>query len=400
MNVSRAEIREDGDVGFGVLVVSNRTQTLTALFEIGGDIFRVQATPDGHRLVQSQHFVPEAACGLGDAPGRFDLSWAGPVPRADLDDCGNAIIDVFFGFSEQAAAQLGDIDAEATMLTESANSGLVNSEVEDVRLRLVGTTTAPYHEGIRWQFLDELESWFGDEASEAGADLLAWVDTPTGAADEAGGWAYVMGYTTMVGSPWPTAWRHEVGHNAGGSHCKPEGGSPFSYGYGFTDGGNIRTHMCGNQINYYSTPDVSYQNVTIGTDNAENMARVWRERGEAMGGRVAHTIPYPDCDGDGTDTETSTSTASSTGTDDETESGTSPGSGTGASEGADSNDTDGDSESTDTGATDGNGTSNGASGEESTDAGCGCASGRSDVASGWLLASLLALQRRRRRGRR
>jgi hypothetical protein len=119
--------------------------------------------------------------------------------------------------------------------------------------------------------------------------------TLTGASGEAGGWAGIGGGSNVNNVGQPDAFRHEIGHNAGGGHCSGDGSSSYgsiSYGFGYNNG-NWSTHMCGNSVNFYSTPNVN-DNLgnPIGNATTADMARLWNERAADMAKRRQHKVAF------------------------------------------------------------------------------------------------------------
>jgi len=209
----------------------------------------------------------------------------------EVDQNGDYPIDIFMGYSDLAAVVAGDINAHAAMMVATVNQGLTNSLVTDVYMRLVGTGTTTNNPGIITSVLTDCLTWFATEIDNTGADYVAVFQTPTGAAGEAGGWAGVGGFTSVNSINGPTVFRHEIGHNAGGGHC-PGDGSVLPIAHGF-DNGNWRTHLCGNDVNFYSTPLVNDNNGNpIGDAATADMAETFRVRASAITGRLRHQIPY------------------------------------------------------------------------------------------------------------
>ncbi|NML40100.1 hypothetical protein HHL17_23065 [Chitinophaga sp. G-6-1-13] len=204
------------------------------------------------------------------------------------------IIDLFVGYSNQAVASIGagNLIAYANDMVASVNNGLANSQVDNVRVRLVGTGTNPNNPGVVPQALDDGPTWFASGLASTGADLLCLVQQPTNAPGSAGGYGNMPGWVAVAGANWTTVYRHEIGHNLGSNHCEP-GIRPYAAGY---DNGHWATHMCNNSVNYYSNPDVlDDQGHPLGNANTANNARLWRERAAEMSGRVAHILPFTDC---------------------------------------------------------------------------------------------------------
>ncbi|MBI4510662.1 MAG: hypothetical protein HY698_13595 [Deltaproteobacteria bacterium] len=277
-----------------IFVLDERGSTMNAFWEVDGRAYRILPGASGlHRLIEVPP-SPEYLCGSGSP--RQVVSVQGPG-HGETDECGTTIVDAFIGFSDAAAAQVGNARAEAELLVESVNSGLRNSRVSGIRVRLVGTGTTPTNWGITTACLDAFPGWMRAEIESSGADLAGMVQMPTNAPGSAAGWAGMPGWTEVVGAPWPAAFRHEVGHNVGGGHCRGDFRAPYEYGYGFNSG-RFTTHMCGNATNFYSTPDVTDdRGKPLGVAGAQDMARLWRERAKAMSERATHTIPFPDCGG-------------------------------------------------------------------------------------------------------
>ncbi|WP_340678029.1 carbohydrate-binding protein [Paraglaciecola sp.] len=211
----------------------------------------------------------------------------------EKDASGRYVIDVFVGFSDQAAAYVGNITATAQTYIESVNLALSNSNITLVYLRLVGVGTSPENPGVITSTLDDGKIWFKDEIERYAPDIVSLVQMPTDADGSAGGWAPVPGDINVIGAPWPSAYRHEVGHNVGGIHCKPANGSGYHYGFSLYQG--YGTSQCGNDISYYSSPLIQDSDGnTLGTEHSQDMARVWRARAAEMSQNRIHVVPFPD----------------------------------------------------------------------------------------------------------
>lgn len=118
-------------------------------------------------------------------------------------------------------------------------------------------------------------------------DLVAGFVKGTPGVDTAVGWAYVGGRYSINYINSPTVFRHEVAHNAGGSHC-PDGKS-HRFGY---NNGRVGTILCGNQVPFYSNPDLrDVQGIPLGDARTANMARVWRENAARMSAYSPAVVP-------------------------------------------------------------------------------------------------------------
>jgi hypothetical protein len=104
--------------------------------------------------------------------------------------------------------------------------------------------------------------------------------------DSGSGWAYQPGRAAL-GWVYGGAFRHEIGHNAGGGHCHEPGGG---YNFGFNNGKST-TVQCGNGTPYYSTPAVrDAHGLPIGNAATADMARVWRENAARLS---SYTVGIP-----------------------------------------------------------------------------------------------------------
>ena len=174
----------------------------------------------------------------------------------DTDAAGNYVIDLFVGYSNSAAAEVADLDAHAQTMVTMVNNGLTNSLVDNVYLRLVGTGTNPENPGVVTSVLSDVYDWYQTELQETGADYVAAIQSLTGADGEVSGWAGIGSYSSVnrVGNA-AAVFRHEMGHNVGGGHCVGNS-STFPYAHGHNNG-TTRTHLCGNDVNFYSNPECS-----------------------------------------------------------------------------------------------------------------------------------------------
>lgn len=223
------------------------------------------------------------------------LSTRAKVVGGEQDAKGVHVVDVLVGFSTGAAAELrGKINLAANQMIAEANNGLRNSNVDNVRLRLVRVAQSPDNEGITTATLKNGLKWFADDIEKYAPDIVSLVQTAT-ANDAGGGVAWLSGFENAnLTKPLVQIFRHEVGHNAGVLHCEHQKGNSIPYGYGWAvpGRGDLRTHMCGNTINYYSNPDVTVDGHRVGDAQTANAARVWRERAAILSGHRKHTIPF------------------------------------------------------------------------------------------------------------
>ncbi|NRB40309.1 MAG: hypothetical protein HRU20_17880 [Pseudomonadales bacterium] len=221
--------------------------------------------------------------GIGMAPEE--------IPRAapDIDGNGDTVIDIFMGFSEKALPYVQDKDAYALMQIATVNNALENSKIDNIRVRLVGTGTTDQHMGMSSYQLPLLKDWFADDINKYSPDVVTgfmiWDETFE---NQATGWGYVNGYYNINDIKSPNAFRHELGHNIGGSHCNNNAAYNFGYNNGMT-----KTHQCGNNINYYSNPDVTdMYGLAIGDPNTGNMAKIWRDNASRHSAFRPAVVPF------------------------------------------------------------------------------------------------------------
>jgi hypothetical protein len=275
-----------------IIVYNPASNKLTAMFDIKGKQFVLLPTQISSVYRISEYQSELAGCQtIAERKTQSIMSNLSCGYCTETDQNGHAVLDMFIGFSDAAATVAGDLDAYGLMVVEDVNTGLSNSMITGVYMRLVGTGTTPNNPGVVTSVLSDAWDWFATDIETTGADFISVFQTFTGAQNEAGGWAGVPGRSSVNGVTLPAAFRHEVGHNVGAGHC-PGDGSVLPYAHGFNNG-NWTTHMCGNATNYYSNPAVN-DNLgnPIGDPSSADMARVWQERASLISGHAIHKVPY------------------------------------------------------------------------------------------------------------
>ncbi|WP_025129260.1 discoidin domain-containing protein [Pseudomonas sp. PH1b] len=203
---------------------------------------------------------------------------------------GETIIDVLAGFSQVAANYIGDHEAYALGQIATVNRALKQSQVQGVRLRLVGTQVIPGDYPITASSggtLGQVSTLFAEGMKQYSPDLVAAFVKGTPGVDTALAWGYVGGRYTVNAIRSSAALRHEIGHNAGGNHCSD--GSSYKFGH---NNGTVGSILCGNHIGYYSNPDVKdIRGVPVGDARTANMARVWRENAAKMSAYSPAVVP-------------------------------------------------------------------------------------------------------------
>lgn len=278
-----------------VVVVNRKTNKLVANIETQDGFFQVLPTSvAGEYRIRDCKPFDNGLCGVSEQQHVHHRSGVGSRSSCnsacdETDASGRYVLDVFAGYSNEAAALAGDLNAHAQANIETVNTGLTNSLVVSSYLRLVGTGTSPNNPGIIPSALDDAWTWFADEIEELAPDFVAVFQTPTNAPNSAGGWGYVPGRASVNGVEWGTVFRHEFGHNVGGSHCFPDDSS-YKNGH---NNGHWRTHLCGNDENFYSTPLINDdQGNPIGDVNKADMVRAFEETAAQMATYAMHRVPF------------------------------------------------------------------------------------------------------------
>lgn len=279
-----------------VFVLNRNTGRLVANMETGQGFVQVlpTAAKGVYRVRQVKGFGNEL-CRIKEQEmrpsGAGRSNCGGECNETDAD--GRYVVDVFAGYSESAALLAGDVEAHAQANLETVNTGLANSEVDTVYLRLVGAAVGGENPGIVTSVLDDAWGWFAPEIEALAPDLIALFQTPTNAPGSAGGWGSMPGRATVNGVEWATVFRHEAGHNSGGNHCFPDNGN-YKNGY---NNSHWRTHLCGNDVNFYSTPLLTDdQGLPLGDPDEADMVRNWNEMAYTMANYNMHRVPFHEGD--------------------------------------------------------------------------------------------------------
>ena len=277
-----------------VVVFNPNTNKITAVIDNDQGSFQISPILGSETYQVTEYWDSAVDCQKLPTPttdrNNSSTARARMMDCEDVDADGDYVIDLFVGYSNTAAVSIGDIDAHAQSLVTMVNNGLTNSLVTNVYLRLVGTGTNPENPGIVQSVLKDVYGWYNREIQETGADFIASIQRPTGAAGEQGGFGGIGEYSS-VNSIYSSVnvFRHEMGHNVGGGHCVGDA-SKFPYAHGHSNG-NVSTHLCGNGTNFYSNPAIlDAQGVAMGDAATADMARVWTERAEEMANRNSHRV--------------------------------------------------------------------------------------------------------------
>jgi hypothetical protein len=166
---------------------------------------------------------------------------------------------------------------------------LRNSLVTSVSLKLVGVQVVERNYPITTETLSNLPTIFQEGIEISRPDLIhgmfLYDSDSTG-----GGWGEYRG-RKAISHAIGEAFRHEVGHNAGGAHCFSQGGAISTYAYGYNNG-KTTTIQCGNGSPFYSNPLVKDANdLPLGNALTADMARVWRNNAVRLSSYAPTIIP-------------------------------------------------------------------------------------------------------------
>lgn len=219
-----------------------------------------------------------------------------PIMGSLIDS--GAIIDVLIAYTAQARVSQGGTTAMLNLIdlaVAKTNAAYQNSLV-NFRINLVGTVETAYVEsGNASTDLARLASKDNnmDEIltlrDQLHADLVSLIITKD---PSVCGTGYLLkGYTDSLGSygfnvvlrscaSGNLSLAHELGHNMGAQHAKPEATYPGFYtdSYGFRWMGvngiqyrDIMAYSPGTRVQYFSNPNVSYQGGITGSNTAYNV---------------------------------------------------------------------------------------------------------------------------------
>lgn len=262
-----------GLVEGSVVMVSDKDGAITAIIDRPGRRGTLYINKEGtrHFLEEppSDYLRPDSVAGI-EAPLAPD-SAAGATSTGE--------IDALVMFSTKALEVL-DADPVAFALAqlETSNLGLRNSQVAGVKLRLAGVRVTETDLPVDSDGLRAVQHMLTPLRPDYMHDINVayFQNSPNG------GMAYRPGWDSANSIYSPLAFRHEIGHNVGGIHCNADGADNYRFGYQAP--GGAHTFMCGNNVPYYSNPQISYSGQPLGNSRTADMARVWREAAARLSG--------------------------------------------------------------------------------------------------------------------
>ncbi|HEN8800443.1 TPA: hypothetical protein U8251_003053 [Pseudomonas putida] len=262
-----------GRIDGSLVVVTDKDGAITAIIDRPGRRGALFVDKTG-----SRRFVEEPAYDYLKADTLKERAGPAQVPGADKPD-NDGQIDALMLFSTKALAVLNaDPVAFALAQLETSNLGLRNSQVGGVSLRLAGVRVTETDLPVDGTGLVKVRDMLTPLRPVYKHDInVGYFDN-----SPYGGMAYVPGSASVNSIHHPLAFRHEVGHNVGGNHCNETGADNYRFGY--QTSGGAHTMLCGNNIPYYSNPQVTYGGRPLGNARTADMARLWREEAGRMSG--------------------------------------------------------------------------------------------------------------------
>ncbi|MFJ4385143.1 zinc-dependent metalloprotease family protein [Pseudomonas sp. NPDC089408] len=262
---------------------------------VDGQLYRLDYIGNGRHVlikVDESKLPPEAEPLAGLDSGKRDPT-LGKRPQS-----AHSIIRVLLVSSIQTRARNPNYRMGLAQALQDANLYMRNSRVA-ITYELAGFYDADYDETGRTykQQLDDmrLAKPFGVDLLKVREALRADLVSLYSSGSEYCGLAWInaskiQGHSVIscLG-----ALAHEMGHNLGGKHNWHEGDAvgnpPYAYGYRYISGSpRFSTQMSYScspacpQIPYHSNPDVTYQNIPVGTAEHHNVARRFNERRETV----------------------------------------------------------------------------------------------------------------------
>src|SRR5215213_189479 len=272
---------------------------LTGNVHYAGDWYHIRPLRQGgHALVtvNVNQLPPDHS---DEAPMPVVPAPASPIPAtAALASTPRTVIRVMVNYTDQAAAATGDILGLITLAVAETNQSYANSGVQ-IDLELADASQVAYtetsvsrtdlrrYEGTRDGYMDEIHSTRTSVAADVGVLLVRSMDA--------------CGRASGIGSTLDTAFAivrvscatganrytfgHEIGHLQWARH-DPDNDPmnhpyPFGHGYRNPSPPAFRTMMaydcipaCADRVLYWSSPNLLYSGVPMGTDAGNNNARV------------------------------------------------------------------------------------------------------------------------------
>ena len=292
------EVRRDE---LNSVILVRRGNGITGSVRVKGTLYRIQPLPGGEHAVIE---VDESAM-PADHPdsyrAMFDQAMRQhklrkPAVVADTAPGATQTVRVMVVASQQAvAAYTGDMRALMELAVAETNAGYANSNI-GITMELAGYYASSYSEsgsfdtdlsrfsGTNDGYLDSYHATRDSIGADVNALIinntqycgLGYLNSGASSAFVAVAWNCATGYYSFA---------HEIGHNMGAHHDPVNGSnSIYTYGHGYQYGNSWRTIMayaCTGgcpRLNYWSSPEITYNGVAMGNANQSDNRRVLIER--------------------------------------------------------------------------------------------------------------------------
>jgi peptidyl-Asp metalloendopeptidase len=289
--------------GQATLVVHDNN--ITGSIQDQNSLYRLEPIGNGvHALIKvdTTRFPPEHPPSFQQREQRGDVRPAPAVREATSD--APVGIDVLVAYTTASKNAVADIVATIQLAVAEANQSYINSGIH-INLNLVDSFEVSYSESGK-TFDTILDDFVANPTvqtrrTSSGADLSAMIIDKSDACGQADAimattsTAFAVVYYDCATGYYSFA--HELGHLMGARHDEKHDPSttPFPYGHGYehpstVSGESFRTIMayacdaasCDPRVQYWSNPNVTYNNIPTGTSTTNDTARVLNETAGAI----------------------------------------------------------------------------------------------------------------------
>lgn len=305
-------------------------QDLIGTVKNGREMYKIEPLGDGlHAIIKINPscFPSEEPSGMGQSENKqkgFESQLRnekveGIIPELNFTQIVTATpsIEVLVAYTQSAEVASGNIIGLIQLAIAEANQSYINSNIS-TRLLLDHIVTVNYSEsgsfdtdlsrfmGTSDGYMDEVHTY----RNSSGADVCVLIinnDDYCGLAAAIGANSNsafcVIYYDCATGY---YSFAHEIGHLQGARHQRRfDATGTFEHGYLYASGG-WRTIMAYNEgdvcpdgycnrLQYWSNPNISYGNVSMGTETYENNALMLNETANIVGGfRTSNNVYVPD----------------------------------------------------------------------------------------------------------
>eukprot|EP01054_Gregarina_sp_Poly1_P009131 Gregarina_sp_Poly_1__9130@NODE_55_length_17436_cov_154_331798_g47_i0_p1_GENE_NODE_55_length_17436_cov_154_331798_g47_i0NODE_55_length_17436_cov_154_331798_g47_i0_p1_ORF_typecomplete_len730_score62_40Reprolysin_3/PF13582_6/6_9e06Reprolysin_3/PF13582_6/1_7e04Reprolysin_5/PF13688_6/0_00011Peptidase_M54/PF07998_11/3_2e03Peptidase_M54/PF07998_11/0_0019Peptidase_M66/PF10462_9/0_0038Reprolysin_4/PF13583_6/0_02PPC/PF04151_15/0_15Reprolysin_2/PF13574_6/0_21Reprolysin_2/PF13574_6/9e03_NODE_55_length_17436 len=213
---------------------------------------------------------------------------------ATRDSEGNIVMDMLCGMAPRGLAHAGDSESLCAAEVESINLALENTDVHNIKLRLVGVKIYPEADTLGTSGSEGIararEIMLRDRAA-FGADLMTmWLFDPTSSTR---GKAYRPGFQSIMEMRALSTLRHEVGHNMGERHCPEDAEANGWRGYRQPET-NRGTILCGQDISMFSNTYKTDRGHRVGLPGVTGAHGIsaWLQNAERVSAFMPMVVPW------------------------------------------------------------------------------------------------------------